>query len=197
MKELIDAVKTAGDTVGGKFIVTATNLPVGLGSHIQYDRRLDAKLAAALMSIQAMKAVEIGAGCECARLLGSKVHDEIYLNENGAIKRKTNNAGGLEGGMTNGEPLVIAAVMKPIPTLMKPLDTINIENGQAVSAAKERSDVCAVPAASVVGEAMTALTLAEAILDKFGGDALADTLAAVNAYRERVKHSLPTDGQKR
>ncbi len=197
MRELIDTAKVAGDTVGGKFIVTATNLPVGLGSHIQYDRRLDAKLAAALMSIQAIKAVEIGIGCECARLLGSEVHDEIFADENGAVKRRTNRAGGLEGGMTNGEPLVVAAVMKPIPTLMKPLDTIDIADGRAVSAAKERSDVCAVPAAGVVGEAMTALTIAEAMLSKFGGDAMTDTLAAINAYRERVRTFIPTDKRER
>ena len=190
MKQRIDEARSAGDTVGGKFVVMVSGLPVGVGSHIQWDKRLDAKLAAAFMSIQAIKAVEIGAGELCADLLGSEIHDEIFSRE-GKIFRRTNNAGGLEGGMTNGEPLVISTVMKPIPTLMRPLGTIDTKTGEAVSAAKERSDVCAVPAASVVGEAMAALTIAEAMLDKFGGEAMVDVLSAIKNYRERTENFLP------
>ena len=187
MKEVIDAAKKDGDTVGGKFTVTVSGLPVGLGSHIQYDRRLDARLAAALMSVQAIKSVSIGAGEECAERLGSLIHDEIFLSDAGMVTRRTNNAGGLEGGMTNGEPLVVNAVMKPIPTLMKPLQTVDIAEKRAISAAKERSDVCAVPAASVVGEAMVALTLSEAMVEKFGGDNMRDLSAALKIYRERTQ----------
>ncbi len=186
MKERIDKAKAAGDTLGGKFVVAVTGCPAGLGSFVQWDRRLDGRLAGALMSIQAVKSVEIGAGEECAQKPGSEIHDEIFLEE-GKIRRKTNRAGGLEGGMTNGENIIISAVMKPIPTLMRPLLTIDIDTKKAVSAAKERSDVCAVPAASVVGEAMTALILAEAVTDKFGGDALCDTLTAMKIYDERIK----------
>ena len=187
MKEKIREAKEAGDTLGGIFEVVVTGAPVGLGSHIQWDRRLDAKLAAAMMSIQAVKGVEIGEGFGYAKLPGSLAHDEMFYDGDGRVTRKTNHAGGLEGGMTNGEPMVVRAVMKPIPTLMKPLHSVNIATKEAVLASKERSDVCAVSAASVVGEAMTALVIAGAVTEKFGGDAMRDVLDAIRAYRERCE----------
>ena len=175
MKAKIDEAKAKGDTLGGVFEVTVKGVPVGLGSHIQWDRKLDAKLAMAMMSIQAIKGVEIGAGFECANLFGSQVHDEIfYDNESNKIYRQTNRAGGIEGGMSNGEDIVIRAVMKPIPTLMTPLKSIDLETKKQVLACKERSDTCAVEAAAVVGEAMTAFVIAQAMVDKFGGDSLSD-----------------------
>lgn len=186
MKAKIDAAKQAGDTLGGIFEVTVRGLPAGLGSHIQWDRRLDAKLAAAMMSIQAIKGVEIGAGFDCAILPGSQIHDEVFLDETGEVYRKTNRAGGLEGGMTNGEEVVVKAAMKPIPTLMTPLHSIDIESRESVLACKERSDTCAVSAAAVVGEAMTAFVMAEAICDKFGADALVDVKAAMDSYKQRI-----------
>ena len=187
MKEKIRGAKEAGDTLGGVFEVVAMGAPVGLGSHIQWDRRLDAQLAGAMMSIQAIKGVEIGEGFGYAALPGSRAHDEMFYDEAGRVVRKTNHAGGLEGGMTNGEPIVIRAVMKPIPTLMQPLHSVDIATKEAVLASKERSDVCAVSAASVVGEAMTALALAAAVTEKFGGDSMRDLLDAVHAYRERIQ----------
>ena len=187
MKEKIRGAKEAGDTLGGVFEVVATGAPVGLGSHIQWDRRLDAQLAGAMMSIQAIKGVEIGEGFGYATLPGSLAHDEMFYDEAGRVVRKTNHAGGLEGGMTNGEPIVVRAVMKPIPTLMQPLHSVDIATKEAVLASKERSDVCAVSAASVVGEAMTALALAAAVTEKFGGDSMRDLLDAVRAYRERIQ----------
>ena len=175
MKAKIDEAKAKGDTLGGVFEVTVKGVTVGLGSHIQWDRKLDAKLAMAMMSIQAIKGVEIGAGFECANLFGSQVHDEIfYDNESNKIYRQTNRAGGIEGGMSNGEDIVIRAVMKPIPTLMTPLKSIDLETKKQVLACKERSDTCAVEAAAVVGEAMTAFVIAQAMVDKFGGDSLSD-----------------------
>ena len=185
MKARIDEAKAAGDTLGGIFEVIVQGAPVGLGSHIQWDRRLDARLSAAMMSIQAIKGVEIGAGFACAVLPGSQIHDEIFLAD-GRVQRKTNRAGGLEGGMTNGEDIVLRAAMKPIPTLMTPLKSIDIESREAVLACKERSDTCAVSAASVVGEAMTAFVVAQAICEKFGGDALTDVKAAMAAYNKRI-----------
>ena len=185
MHAAIDDAKSKGDTLGGVFEISIKGAPVGLGSHIQWDRRLDAKLSEALMSIQAIKGVEIGAGFECGRLPGSQIHDEIFLTD-GRIKRKTNRAGGLEGGMSNGEEIILRAAMKPIPTLMKPLQTIDIETKKAVSASKERSDTCAVEAASVVGEAMAAIVMADAVLEKFGGDCLTDILASMKFYAERL-----------
>ena len=185
MKARIDEAKAAGDTLGGIFEVIVQGAPVGLGSHIQWDRRLDARLSAAMMSIQAIKGVEIGAGFACAVLPGSQIHDEIFLAD-GRVQRKTNRAGGLEGGMTNGENIILRAAMKPIPTLMTPLKSIDIESREAVLACKERSDTCAVSAASVVGEAMTAFVVAQAICEKFGGDALTDVKAAMAAYNKRI-----------
>ncbi len=187
MKEKIREAKEAGDTLGGIFEVTVTGAPIGLGSHIQWDRRLDAKLAGAMMSIQAIKGVEIGEGFGYAALPGSLAHDEMFFDGEGQVVRKTNHAGGLEGGMTNGEPVVIRAVMKPIPTLMKPLHSVDISTGKPVLASKERSDVCAVSAASVVGEAMTALILAGAVIEKFGGDSLGDVKQAAAAYKKRIE----------
>ena len=186
MKAKIKEARKAGDTLGGIFEITVRGLPAGLGSHIQWDRRLDGKLAGALMSIQAIKGVEIGAGFDCAILPGSQIHDEMFLDAAGKVYRKTNRAGGLEGGMTNGEELVVKAAMKPIPTLMQPLHSVDIESHEEVLACKERSDTCAVSAASVVGEAMTAFVMAQAICDKFGSDAMVDLQAALAAFKARI-----------
>jgi chorismate synthase len=186
MKARIDEAKAAGDTLGGIFEVIVQGAPVGLGSHIQWDRRLDARLSAAMMSIQAIKGVEIGAGFACAVLPGSQIHDEIFRHADGGIYRQTNRAGGLEGGMSNGEEIVVRAAMKPIPTLMTPLNSIDIETKEAVLACKERSDTCAVSAASVVGESMAAFVIAQAICEKFGGDAMTDVKKALAAYNERI-----------
>ncbi len=180
----------AGDTLGGVFEVIVKNLPVGLGSHIQWDCRLDGKLAQALMSIQAIKGVEIGEGFGYASLPGSQAHDEMFLDEQNRIYRKTNHAGGLEGGMTNGEELVIRACMKPIPTLMKPLNSVDIGSREPVLASKERSDVCAVSAASVVGEAMVAFTLAAEIIETFGGGSLTDIKRNIAAYKARLEEVM-------
>ena len=185
IKNRIDAAKSLGDTVGGIFEVKVSGVPAGLGSHIQWDRKLDAKFAAAFMSIQAVKAVELGDGFANANKLGSEVHDEIFIRD-GKIYRETNRAGGFEGGMTNGEDLIIRAAMKPIPTLMKPLRTVDIATKLATTASKERSDTCAIWAAAVVGEAMAALVTADAFVEKFGGDALIDTLANLKTYRARL-----------
>ena len=187
MKARIDAAKAVGDTLGGIFEIVVRGLPAGLGSHVQWDRRLDGQLAGALMSIQAIKGVEIGAGFGYAALPGSEAHDEMFLGENDSVVRRTNRAGGLEGGMTNGEDIVIRAVMKPIPTLMKPLHSVDIEKKAPVLASKERSDVCAVPAASVVGEAMAAFVLAEAFIEKFDSDNMRDMKADVEAYKKRTE----------
>ena len=187
IKARIDAAKAAGDTLGGIFEIVVRGLPVGLGSHTQWDRRLDGKLAGALMSIQAIKGVEIGAGFGCAHVPGSEIHDEIFMGTDGLPYRRTNRAGGLEGGMTNGETLVVRAAMKPIPTLMTPLQTVDLATGAAVSASKERSDACAVPAASVVGEAMVAFVLADAICTQFHAGSMTDLTASLAAYRERLE----------
>lgn len=190
MKRRIREAMEAGDTLGGVFEVIVRNLPVGLGSHIQWDRRLDGKLAQALMSIQAIKGVEIGEGFGYANLPGSQAHDEMFLNEQNRVYRKTNHAGGLEGGMTNGEELVIRACMKPIPTLMKPLNSVDIGSREPVLASKERSDVCAVSAASVVGEAMVAFTLAAEITETFGGGSLTDIKRSIAAYKARLEEIM-------
>ncbi|KAA3655089.1 MAG: chorismate synthase [Calditrichaeota bacterium] len=185
MIALIDKAKEERDTCGGIFEVAAYNLPVGLGSHVHWDRRLDAQIAAAMMGIQAMKGVEIGDGFGGACRFGSQVHDEIYYREDSAhFYRKQNNAGGLEGGITNGMPLVVRVAMKPIATLMRPLDSVELESKKPVKAHVERSDVTAVPAAAVIGEAMLALVLADAVLDKFGGDSFEEV---ENRYLEWIK----------
>ena len=189
MKARIDAAKAAGDTLGGIFELIVRGLPIGLGSHVQWDRRLDGRIAGAMMSIQAIKGVEIGAGFACAHVPGSEIHDEIYMGADGRPYRRTNRAGGLEGGMTNGENLVVRAVMKPIPTLMKPLSTIDIASKREVSAAKERSDCCAVPAASVVGEAMLSFVLADAVCAMFHADTMRDLRTSLTAYRSRMDGS--------
>lgn len=188
LKSRIDEAKSKGDTVGGIFEVTITGVPIGLGSYIQCDKKLDAKFAAAFMSIQAVKGVEIGDGFANAQKFGSEVHDEIFVDADKKVFRKTNRAGGIEGGMSNGEPIVIRAAMKPIPTLMKPLQSVDIATKLPVTASKERSDTCAIWAAAVVGEAMAAIVTADAIVDKFGGDALSDTLQNLKSYRERIKN---------
>jgi len=185
----VDAAKREGDTLGGIFLCFAAGLPVGLGSHVSWERRLDAKIARAMVSIPAIKGVEIGMGFEGARQPGSLVHDEIEPGgpgdiRRGMVRRTTNRAGGVEGGMTNGETLWIRAAMKPIPTLMRPLKTVDFATGEEAKASTERSDVCAVPAASVVGEAMLALVLAEAFLEKFGGDSAEEIERNFAAYLE-------------
>jgi len=192
MIEAIDRARDAGDTMGGGFEVIAHGVPPGLGSYVQWDRKLDGRLAQALMSIPAIKAVGIGRGSAAATLPGSRVHDEI-LPRAGAradtgvnVARPTNNAGGLEGGVTNGEDLRVSAYMKPIATLMKPLRSIDLTTMAVSEAAIERSDVCAVPAAAVVGEAMVAFVLADAVLEKFGGDSLDELRANWEAFRDRT-----------
>lgn len=171
MKEAIDTAKNDGDTLGGKFEVIFGNLPIGLGSHVHWDRKIDGRIAQAIMSIPAVKSVEIGIGAEAAELLGSKMHDELFISDN-KIYRKTNNAGGIEGGMTNGEPIVVKAVMKPIPTMRTPLKTVDLYKKEATEAHFERSDTCAVPACAVVAEARIAWILIDEFLNKFGGDSL-------------------------
>jgi chorismate synthase len=170
----IESAHKDGDTLGGVIEVLAFNVPVGLGSHTHWDRRLDSKLAGALMGIQAIKGVEIGDGFESARRRGSRAHDEIEKNSSGKIVRRTDRAGGTEGGITNGEILRVRAAMKPISTVPKALDTIDTSTGEAAKAINQRSDVCAVPAAGIVAEAMVALVLADAVLEKFGGDSVGE-----------------------
>lgn len=186
MKEAIEIAKQKGDTLGGTFEIIASNVIPGLGTHVQWDRRLDTKMAAALMSIPAIKGVEIGEGFAYANLPGSEAHDEIFYQPDKGYYRHTNHAGGIEGGMSNGEDIVVRAVMKPIPTLMSPLNSVDIITKEPVKASTERSDVCAVPAAAVVGEAMAAFVLAEAIMEKFGGDNITDLKAAIEQYRLRI-----------
>ena len=183
----IDAAKAAGDTLGGVVEVVAFGLPVGLGSHASWDRKLDGRLAQAIMSIPAVKGVELGLGFEAARRRGSEVHDEILPG----FHRATNRAGGTEGGMTTGEPLVLHAAMKPISTLMTPLATVDIASGAVAKAQSERSDVTAVPAMGVIAEAMTALVLAEAMIEKFGGDSLSEMRRNAEGYLARVQARTP------
>jgi chorismate synthase len=184
----IDRAREAGDTIGGAFEVIATGVPIGLGSYAQWDRRLDGRLAQALMSIPAIKSVGIGLGPDVATRPGSRVHDEIVLGDPGAagsgLARPTNNAGGLEGGVTNGEDVRVSVYMKPISTLMKPLRSVDLATMTESPAAIERSDVCAVPAAAVVGEAMVAFVLADALLERFGGDSIAGLDRAMASARD-------------
>ncbi|MBF0568807.1 MAG: chorismate synthase [Nitrospirae bacterium] len=187
MISAIGDAMAAGDTLGGTFVVFAANVPVGLGSHIQWDRKLDGRLAQAIMSIQAVKGVELGMGFNAAALNGSQVMDEIFYDKpktpHFGFYRKTNNMGGIEGGMSNGMPIVLRAAMKPIPTLRKkPLKSVDLLTKSAIEAAYERSDVCAVPSCSVIAEAMMAVVLADAFLDKFGGDAIDETKANYYNY---------------
>ncbi|MBO8169021.1 MAG: chorismate synthase [Thermoanaerobacteraceae bacterium] len=187
MVAAIEEAKAQGDTLGGVFEVRVRGLLPGIGSHVQWDRRLDGRLAQSVMSIQAIKGVEIGFGFRAGELSGSQVHDEIHYDEEKGYYRATNRAGGLEGGMTNGEELVIRAVMKPIPTLMQPLRSVNIATRQTERADVERADVCAVPAASVVGEAAVAFTLAQAILEQFGGDSMDVITKRWEEWKEYVR----------
>jgi len=177
MRHRIDEARQAGDSLGGVFVVTATGLPVGLGSHAHWERRLDARLAWAVMSIPAVKGAEIGPAFENARRPGSRVHDQIYPGGDGSVERRTNRAGGFEGGITNGMPVVVRAAMKPIPTTVSPLRSVDLTTGEPTETTYQRSDVCAVPAASVVGEAMVAWILADALLEKLGGDSLEEMKA--------------------
>jgi chorismate synthase len=177
----VDEIKKAGDTLGGVVEVLAYGLPPGLGSHVHWDRRLDSRLAAVLMGIQAIKGVEVGDGFATARRPGSLAHDEIEMGPDG-IQRRTNRAGGVEGGMTTGDPLRVRAAMKPISTVPKALDTVDVLTGEAAKAINQRSDVTAVPAAGVVAEAMVALVLAEAALEKFGGDSVEETVRNLQGY---------------
>ena len=183
----IDAARAAGDTLGGVVEVVALGAPVGLGSHVSWERKLDGRLARALMSIPAVKGVELGLGFEAARHKGSEVHDEILPG----LSRATNRAGGTEGGMTTGEAIVARVAMKPISTLMSPLRTVDLKTGGAAQAQSERSDVTAVPAMGVIAEAMVALVLAEAMLEKFGGDALGEMKRNVAGYQAQVAARLP------
>jgi chorismate synthase len=189
MVDAIDLATKNRDSLGGIIEVVARGVVLGLGSHVSWDRKLDGRLARALMSIQAAKGVEIGAGFEAARRAGSAVHDEIMRGgrgESGGFLRRSNNAGGLEGGMTTGEPLVVRVAVKPISTLRRPLETVNLETGATAKAQSERSDVTAVPAMGVIAEAMVALVLANAFTEKFGGDAMSDLKANVDAYVSRL-----------
>lgn len=183
----IDQARAKGDSLGGVFTVIATGVPPGLGSHVQWDRRLDARLAAALMSIQAIKGVEVGEGFSAAEKPGSLVQDEICHTPGRGYFHTTNRAGGIEGGMTNGEPLILRAAMKPIPTLMKPLTSVDMRDHTAVAAGVERSDVCAVPAAAVVGEAVTAWELACALAEKLGADSVDEMYGHYREYMNIVK----------
>jgi chorismate synthase len=187
----VDAARKDGDTLGGIVEVVVHGLPPGLGAFVHWDRKLDARLAAALMSIQAIKGVAVGDGFDVARTRGSKAQDEIEPGEGkeGAkgVRRKSNHAGGIEGGMTNGEPLLVRAAMKPISTIPRALSTVDIATGETAVAINQRSDVCAVPAAGVVAEAMVALVLADAALEKFGGDSVAETSRNARAYTEATK----------
>lgn len=182
MKQHVEDAKKKGDTLGGVFQVVAEGVPPGLGSHVHWDRRLDGRIAQAIMSIPAVKGVEIGLGFRAAGLPGSQVHDGILFSGERGYYRKSNRAGGLEGGLTNGENLVVRAAMKPIPTLAIPLESVDMASKESSPAAVERSDVCAVPAAAVVGEAVVAWVLAEAVLEKFGGDHLEETLENYRNY---------------
>jgi len=202
MRKAIDKARKNGDSLGGIFEVAVTGIPPGLGSHVQWDRKLDGNLARALMSIQAIKGVEVGMGFEVAGRFGSEVHDEIfYKTQDSRLKtqdsnfwpvvprfyRKTNNAGGIEGGMSNGEPILLRAAMKPIPTLYKPLRSVDINTKRSFQASVERSDICAVPAASVIGEAVVALEIANAFLEKFGGDSIEEVKRNYQGYLQYLR----------
>jgi chorismate synthase len=182
----IDAARKANESLGGEFEVIAFGLVPGIGSHTSWEERLDGRLAQAIMSIQALKGVAIGDGFALAERVGSKAHDEIFWSEERGYSRETNRAGGLEGGMTNGDALVVTGAMKPLPTLTKPLRSVDTETKEPAQALRERTDSCTVPAAGVVGEAMVALVLAAAYREKLGGDHMDDVRAALRAYEERI-----------
>jgi len=190
-KKMIQVIKQAcahGDTLGGKFKVVAENIPVGLGSHTQWDLKLDGRLAQSLMSIQAIKAVEVGLGTEFAKVPGSLAHDEIFYSNKDGFYRKTNRAGGTEGGISNGQNIEITCTMKPIPSLVKPLKSVNVHTKKIEKAEAIRSDICAVPAAGVVGEAAVAYELAKAMVEKFGGDSLEDMKKNFKFYISRIQN---------
>lgn len=196
MMEKIDKAKAEGDSLGGAFEVVLTGVPPGLGSYVHWDRKLDARLAFVLMSIQAIKGAEVGMGFKVASLPGSEVHDEIFYSQKGksakfwprrpGFSRKTNNAGGIEGGMSNGEPIILSAAMKPIPTLYKPLRSVDIDTKKPFKASVERSDTCAVPAAAVIAEAVVAFEVASAFLEKFGGDSISEIERNYMGYLDSV-----------
>jgi chorismate synthase len=186
MVSAIEAASERGDTLGGIFEVFVVNVPVGLGSHTHWDKKLDGLLAQSLMTIQAVKGVETGSGFDMAVRPGSEVMDEIFYEKGYGFIRKTNNCGGVEGGMSNGMPILVRAAMKPIPTQKKPLKSVDIETKAPVEAAYERSDVCAVPACSVIAEAVTAITIADLMLTKFGGDTMDETMGNFKKYMEYV-----------
>jgi chorismate synthase len=189
MKAVVDEAYRTGDTVGGVFEVIARGLPAGLGSHITWDSRLDGRLAQAIVSMQAVKGVEVGFAAEGAASFGSKVQDTIHYDREGRkFTRGANRAGGLEGGITNGEDVLVRGMLKPISTLRRPLESVDLATRDAALAAYERSDVCVVPAAGVIGEAMVAIVLAQAFLEKFGGDSLAETRRNYEGYKEQVKN---------
>ena len=190
MIKRIEAAKKSGDSLGGVFEVRAIGLPPGLGSHVQWDRKADARLGRALLSIQSVKAVEVGLGLASAYRPGSQVHDEIAFKKRAGREgyhRLSNNAGGLEGGMTNGEELVLRAAMKPIPTLLKPLRSVDMADHKAYRAKYERSDVCTVPAGAVVGLCAVAVELADLMLEKFGGDSLAQVKRSLSGYWKEIE----------
>lgn len=188
----IDDTKKSGDTIGGVVEVLVFGLPPGLGSHVHWDRKLDSRLAAALMSIQAIKGVEIGDGFETAKRRGSQAHDALHVSDAG-IQRATGRAGGIEGGMSTGDVLRVRAAMKPIATVPNALATVDVSTGEDAKAHHQRSDVCAVPAAGVVAEAMVALTMAQAVLEKFGGDSVEETRRNLNGYLSSIPDLLKTD----
>ncbi len=183
MAEQLIRVREQGESLGGLLEVQVLNVPAGLGSHVQWDRKLDGKLAQAVLSVQAMKGISFGLGFEAGKRLGSLVHDPIYYRQGQGFKRVSNNAGGIEGGMSNGEPIILQAVMKPIPTLYQPLDTVHLETKEVVKASVERSDVCAVPAALVVLEHVVAWVIAEAVLEKFPADSFIELQTAWETYQ--------------
>jgi chorismate synthase len=187
MMAQIDQAKESGNSLGGIVEVIIQGVPVGLGSHVQWDRRLDARMTAAMMSIPAIKAVEVGLGFQTAEMLGSEVHDPIYYDSVKGFYHQTNNAGGIEGGISNGELIRLGLAMKPIPTLYQPLQTVDMDTGKPVKASIERSDTCAVPAAAVVAEAMACWVIAEALMDKFGGDSLPELLHNYRNYLEQIR----------
>lgn len=193
MKKKIDEARAAGDSLGGVFELMITGVPIGLGSHVHSDRKLDGRLAAAIMSIQAIKGVEIGSGFGAAHKPGSEVHDEIFWNKKKGFYRKTNMAGGIEGGMSNGEQIMIRAAMKPIPTLYKPLRSADLSTKKPFNASVERSDACAVPAAGVVAEAAAAFEIASAMIEKFGGDSLEEMKRNYHSYGRHLKTRMEVE----
>lgn len=187
LKESVDKAKQEGDSLGGRFRIIARGLPAGIGSHSQYDRKLDGRLAQAVMSIQAIKGVEIGLGFKAAQTPGSQVHDEINYEQSRGFYHLSNNAGGIEGGISNGEDIIVTAAMKPIPTLYRPLQSVDLISKQPFQASVERSDTCAVPAAAVVGEAVVAIEIARLLMEKLGGDFIEETRAHYQKYLDHLR----------